>query len=189
MARTTYAKGYSGRAQKPLEWEVLQQIFDAIWEATARQLPHYPEVIGGVFARWLDISGAEHRADTLDEVEQAYKQYLTGRITFSGKLEHSPECTLIYWPAIPKVEIHVRATEEVTADKIITIVSKEFSLPDLEDEERQSLEKQRQNSHRRLRKLQEQRASMGYNTPPEVLNEIEDIQRELQQLDKRLGGK
>lgn len=38
------------------------------------------------------------------------------------------------------------------------------------------------NHQRRLQKLKEQKAKMGYSTPPEILNEIEDIEKEIEEL-------
>jgi hypothetical protein len=45
------------------------------------------------------------------------------------------------------------------------------------------------NGHtRRLQRLKEQQARMGINTPPEILNEIEDIETELAELDIELAA-
>jgi hypothetical protein len=72
MAKRTITLTYSGRAEKPVEWEALLRIFETIWGPEARSLPKYPEVIGAIHASWHDALGIEHEAESLDEVGQAY---------------------------------------------------------------------------------------------------------------------
>lgn len=52
---------------------------------------------------------------------------------------------------------------------------------------RADIEKLIQLSLRRLQKLKEQQALKGFNTPPEVLIEIEDIEAQIEQLQDRLN--
>lgn len=128
MAKVTIGRRYRGRAPVPINWEGLLRIFVAIWGERALQLSKFPQVIGGVYASWYDDSGAKHDADSLDEVRQAYQQYKTALISFSGSLEARPRCEFKYWPARAEAFINVQAGNKETAEQIIAVVSHEFPL-------------------------------------------------------------
>jgi tetratricopeptide (TPR) repeat protein len=58
----------------------------------------------------------------------------------------------------------------------------------MDDKGRQHLLSLRANHVRRLHRLEEQAARTGANTPPEVLNEIEDVRAGITDLDAQLGS-
>ncbi|MBC8447571.1 MAG: toll/interleukin-1 receptor domain-containing protein [Chloroflexi bacterium] len=126
MAQITIRQQYRGRADKPADWEALVRIFDTIWGSDAHSLPCWPKVYGGVYASWRDASGANHKADSLDEVGEAYKQYETALIAFQGGLGEGPDCVFKYWPANAEALIEVKASDKETAERIITEVQQEF---------------------------------------------------------------
>ncbi len=128
MARTILTRSYSGRAEKPVDWDAILQVFDAIWGAEARSLAVYPEVIGGVRAIWQDAAGVEHEAESLDEVGQAYQQYETALISFSGSLGNGPRCLFKYWPAKAEALISVRTEDHKLAEQIVSVIRKRFPL-------------------------------------------------------------
>lgn len=130
MVEVVITRSHTGRAREPVQWEAILRIFDSMWGPGARALPKYPNVIGAVHASWRDEEGNEHNADSLDEVEEAYRKYETSYISFSGKLEEDPRCSFRYWPAKAEASIYVRSKSknEETADRIVATVKKEFPL-------------------------------------------------------------
>lgn len=128
MAKSTITLSYSGRAEKPVEWEALLRIFDTVWGPEARSLPKYPEVIGAVHASWHDASGVEHEAESLDEVGQAYQQHATAFISFRGLRESGSHCSFRYWPAKAEASIQVRRGDQTIAEQYIAAIRKEFPL-------------------------------------------------------------
>jgi hypothetical protein len=128
MAKAIHKLSYSGRAEKSIEWDSLLQIFDAIWGTEARSLPVYPKVIGGIQATWQDDAGVEHKAESLDEVGQAYQQYETAFISFSGVLENGPRCQFMYWPAKAEASISIRGEDQKLAEQIVVTIRKNFPL-------------------------------------------------------------
>ncbi len=128
MAKTTIRRSYRGRAREHVNWKALLQIFDTIWGEETRSLPKWPQVIGAIDASWRDASNTEYKADSLDEVGQAYEQYKTSFISFSGSLGQEPRCDFKYWPAKAEASIYVQASDLKTAEQIITAVRQEFPL-------------------------------------------------------------
>lgn len=126
MARAILKYNYSGIAEKPVDWDVLLKIFDAIWGSEARSLPLYPKVIGGVRAHWQDAEGVEYKAEFLDEVGQAYKQYETALISFSGSLGNGPRCRFIYLPAKARASVYIQTEDQILAEQILAIIRKFF---------------------------------------------------------------
>lgn len=128
MAKTIHTLNYLGRAEKAVDQDSLLQIFDAIWGIEARSLPAYPKVIGGVHAIWLDAEGVEHKAESLDDVSEAYQQYETAQISITGKLGDGPRCQFMYWPARAEASINVRTEDRKLADQIVDAIRKKFPL-------------------------------------------------------------
>ncbi len=58
----------------------------------------------------------------------------------------------------------------------------------MDNEERQHLEGLLREHRRRLRPLELRNAQLGMSTPPEVINEIDDIRSEIAQIQARLYG-
>jgi hypothetical protein len=114
-------------------WETLARTFDALWgdalwSKEARSLPKYPNVVGGVHARWVDGQNAEHEAVSLDEIKQAYERLETASITFSGLTETGLHRNFHYRPSKVEASVVVEAPDPTTAEQIIKAVSKEFPL-------------------------------------------------------------
>lgn len=128
MAHTTVSRSYTGRAESPASWDSLLDLFDKAWGADARALPAYPNVIGGVFARWTDGQGNEHKADNLDELGAAYKGHETAAITITGHIEDRPRCSLHYRPARATVAFSVDAGDVATVDAFVESVRQVFPL-------------------------------------------------------------
>lgn len=128
MAKDTVTRRYRGRAKEPITWDALLQIFDALWGEENRSLPKYPKIIGAVHAKWVDGQDIYHEAESLDEIEQAYKRFETASIIFTGFLEKGHSRSFQYWPSKAEVFIEVQAPDKATADQLIDPVRKEFPL-------------------------------------------------------------
>lgn len=133
MAQTTVTRTYTGKTLTQVDWETLARIFDALWgdalwSKKARSLPKYPNVVGGVHARWVDGQNAEHEAASLDEIKQAYERLETASITFSGLTETGQNRNFHYKPSKKEASVVVEAPDPTTAEQIIKAVSKAFPL-------------------------------------------------------------
>jgi hypothetical protein len=128
MAKTIVIRKYKGRALQPVSWEALIRIFDTLWGERARSLPKYPEVIGAVHRRWINGHTTQHEAASLDEIENAYKEFETASIIFTGSIERGPNSVFQYWPSKAEAFIEVQAPDETTADSLIGSVRREFPL-------------------------------------------------------------
>lgn len=130
MAKSIFKSKFSGRAEEPVEWDAILRIFDVVWGIgiEARSLPKYPAIIGFLDASWVDASGVEHQAESLDEVGQAYQRFETYSISFGGHLKTSPICRFLYWPAKAEVSIAIQADDQTIVDQVISTVRKEFPL-------------------------------------------------------------
>src|SRR5262249_14974567 len=130
VARTGVSRRYVGRASKPVPWDVLSTLFDAVWGPEARSLPKYPQVIGGKHANWTDAAGNRHDAESLDEVREAYEKYATGSIKI-GRLfgaDSGARTEFRYWPRVATVTFEVEAADQTTADRLVEEVKKRFPL-------------------------------------------------------------
>jgi hypothetical protein len=128
MAKITVTLRYKGKASEPVGWEALLRIFDGFWGEEARTLPKYPKVLGGVHAIWVDGDAIQHDAESLDEVKESYVQKLTASISFVGSLTPGPYCDFRYFPIRDEASIEVKASDTVTAEKLVEIVKNEFPL-------------------------------------------------------------
>lgn len=128
MAKTTIRRSYRGRAEEPVNWNALLQIFDAIWGKSNRSLPKFPQTVGAIHAVWRDALDAEYEADHIDEVGQAYQQRKTAFISFTGFFQRVPRCDFRYWPAKAEASIDIKAGDQETAEQIIAVVRQEFPL-------------------------------------------------------------
>lgn len=127
MAKVTVTRGYIGMAPKPVAWEALVRIFDAIWGPEKHSLPKYPQIIGAAHASWHDASGAEHEASSLDEVREAYESRETALISLHGYNE-TVHCYFRYCPARVEAAVEVQACDRESADRFIGAVRQEFPL-------------------------------------------------------------
>ena len=126
--QTTVTRRYRGRAPEPVSWEALVRIVDSLWGESARSLPKYPKVIGGIYGRWFDGRSIQHEAESIDEIERAYKQFETASIVFTGSIGKGPSSAFQYWPSKGEAFIEVQAPDETTANQLISSVQKEFPL-------------------------------------------------------------
>lgn len=126
MAQTTVTKRYKGKAQGPVSWEALLQIFDTLYGEKARSLPKYPAVIGAVYGKWIDSDNTQQEAASLVEIEDAYKKNETAYIIFSGSIDKGPPCIFEYWPSKAESFIEVHAPDNKTAAQLISSVKKVF---------------------------------------------------------------
>jgi hypothetical protein len=128
MAKITVTHRYKGKASEPVSWEALLRIFDGFWGEEARTLPKYPKILGGVHAIWVDGDAIRHDAESLDEVKESYLQELTASISFIGALTPGPYCDFRYFPSRSEASIEVKASDTVTAAKLVELVKNEFPL-------------------------------------------------------------
>ena len=128
MSKKTIRDQYQGLCAEPVAWEALERIFDAIWGRDAHPLPFYPAVIGGVTARWVDAIGAEHKAENLVELEDAYRAQETARITISGGFDDTFDCTLVYTPSQRVANFLASGRDRPTVAAWIDAIKREFPL-------------------------------------------------------------
>lgn len=126
MSKDTVTKSYRGKASQTVSWDALLRVFDALWGKNARSLPSYPEIIGDVQGKWIDSQNTEHKAEVLEEIEQAYKKYETASIIFNSLDEKGLRRFFQYWPSNVKALIEVQTTDRATADTLIDSVRNEF---------------------------------------------------------------
>jgi hypothetical protein len=128
MSQTTVTRKYQGKALEAVPWEALLRIFDALFGESARSLPKYPEVIGFVNGEWIDAQNMEHKAQILEDIEQAYNKFETASITFTSLNEKAQKLFFKYWPSKAEAFTQIEASDKTTADGLISAVSKEFPL-------------------------------------------------------------
>jgi TIR domain len=117
----TAVRSYQGAAPEPVSWEVLVDIFDAVFGHDVRDLRRWPESYHHVFARWQDASGVDHEAATLSEVQEVYSSYQTARITFSGWRGDGKPCMFEYWPG--GEQVRARAAVQAAPDVIEAMIA------------------------------------------------------------------
>lgn len=128
MAKTTVTRVYRGRAIEPISWDAILRIFDSLWGEEARSLPTFPQVLGGVYATWVDAEGIKHEAESLNELNESYQQKLTASIFLEGSISQGPNCNFKYWPARAEASFIVDASDAATADKLVEVVKNEFPI-------------------------------------------------------------
>lgn len=118
--------GYRGFSKEPLSKDRLLRLFDMLWGEESRELPKYPQVIGGVSAFWRSSDGIRHNVGNIFEVIEAYEQKITYEIHIEGKINDGPRCILGYIPARGEVGFQVTALTEDIANKYIGHVKEMF---------------------------------------------------------------
>lgn len=84
MTRRSYARRrYTGSPAGPVDWSVLERIFDALFGPDLHGLDQDSNY--RVHAHWDDVNEIRHDATTLRDVEEAYKGKRTSELTFSGR--------------------------------------------------------------------------------------------------------
>jgi TIR domain-containing protein len=96
----TAVRAYTGSAPEPVEWRVLEEIFDAIFGSDVRDLKRWPETMHEVHARWTDAAGVEHEAESLEAVREAYQGLETFRLSFSSWRADGKPCSFEHWPGV-----------------------------------------------------------------------------------------
>lgn len=128
MVEVVINRSHAGRAREPVQWEAILRIFDSMWGPGARALPKYPNVIGAVHASWRDADGNLHKAESIEEVERAYRNFETSFVRFSGRLDKGPRGEFSYWPARAEASMRVETGDEDTAERIVAAMQEEFPL-------------------------------------------------------------
>ena len=127
MAATKITDQYQGQTNDKVSPGTLASIFDAIWGAENRHLPFYPEVIGGVTARWIDALAVVYDADSLDELLEAYEKQETATIELSGQVGDGPQATFVFRPALKSGAIRVTAADRATVESALQVVKSTFN--------------------------------------------------------------
>jgi TIR domain-containing protein len=139
LARANFRLSYRGTRPEPLLWVELEELIRGTWGAAVDSLPHFPDVLGGVWARWVDGNDVEYRADNLTELRTAYERGETKWISMSGRLGDGPEAFLRYGPASRArpwtaqravLSAIVEASEEAVADQLLKPL--ELAFPNVE---------------------------------------------------------
>ncbi len=76
----TARRSHEGGVHEPPDWAVPEGIFDALFGPGRRDFAE-PGAGGG---NWEDATGVEHRAETLSEIEAAYRSGRAVRLIFGG---------------------------------------------------------------------------------------------------------
>lgn len=103
----TASRSYRGEAEEAPEWSSIEAIFDALCGPDARSLPKYPNSLDTIDADWTDANGVVHRAETLKEVEEAYRGFKTFSVRFAAHLSDGTQAFFLYWPGTVRAEVRV----------------------------------------------------------------------------------
>lgn len=118
--------GYIGYSKETLSPEELLKLFDILWGEDARELPGFPQVIGGIIASWHSADGILHNVSHINELIEAYKKQITYDVRILGSINNKPRITFVYIPAHRKATLAITAKTEEIANEYLSQVKNMF---------------------------------------------------------------
>jgi hypothetical protein len=131
MAKTSHHRTVQGRVDAPLDWAEIASFFDACFGLQRRALPRFPQALGTIYARWQEVDGIIHEAQSLEELERAYHDRVTFQIEFgSVGLPDPPEqMDFSYRPGVGDATLTVTTSSQRTLEDLVSAFSQLFPLP------------------------------------------------------------
>lgn len=122
MQNAIFENSYHGKTDSPISWSDFVEIFNTIWGKEFHNLPKYPQILGGIYATWVDGRGAEFKAESLEEIKRAYENYQTAEIFIQGNPNLAPKCEITYICASAEIRVILRVENEEKINSILSVV-------------------------------------------------------------------
>ena len=124
---TTARRFYEGLRQGPLAWPEFEGIFDILCGPDSHRLPSWPETPRTFWATWEDANRVEHTAESLKEIEEAYRAEAPAVVTFGFRGHDGKNVYFEYHPELGLARVRV-AGPPVDVDAMIKPVEEAFPL-------------------------------------------------------------
>lgn len=126
MSKVEYKKQYMGSSKESLQWIIFEKLFDKIWGYEMRTLPHYPTVIGGVYAHWLDKNEVKYEAESLGEIQQAFNNEEISTFEIISYPGQKPYAHLLYVNKDNSVFFEFSSDKQEETNSAISLINNHF---------------------------------------------------------------